>query len=160
MEVIQQAFVNVWWWLQGADEQTIAALVALVASSTVVSWVIQHWKRRFNIDLKKNGKAVVLAVLTVLSSIMSVADWYLLQNPADFQHFFFGYGAAIYAVATMLHRFHVSPLYERFTTMLRRVAAGTEAARQAKYGSVLTPPSVSADAVTMHYLDKKSQFER
>lgn len=139
MEVIQQAFVAAWWWLQDADEQTILAVVTLIGSSAVVAWVIQHWKRLFNVDLKKNGKAVILAVLTVLSSIMSVVDWYLLQNPADFQHFFFGYGAAIYAVATMLHRFHVSPLYDKFTTMLQRIAAGTDAARQARYGTQPTP---------------------
>lgn len=139
MEVVQQAFVSAWWWLQNTDEQTIMAMVTLVGSSAVIAWFMQHWKRRFNIDLKKNGKAIILAVLTALSSVMSVADWYILQNPADFQHFFFGYGAAIYAVATMLHRFHVSPLYDKFTAMLRRLAEGVDAARQARYGTPAPP---------------------
>jgi surface polysaccharide O-acyltransferase-like enzyme len=140
MEEIKMSFVQAWWWLQDTNEQTLIMGLTLLGSSAVVSWVIQHWKRKYNIDLKKHGKAVILGLLSVLSGVMSVADWYLLNNPANFEPWFFGYGAGIYAVATMLHRVHVSPLYDKFTGLLRHIVNRTEATRQAKYG---TPPAAA-----------------
>ena len=142
MEIIQEAFVNAWWWLQDTDEQHIIIFLTLLGSSVVVSWVVQHWKRRYNIDLKASGKVAILFVLSALSALFSIADWYLLNNPGQFVPWFAGYGSAIYMVATILHRIHVSPVYDKITNMLRYVADRTAETRQAKYGS----PIVAAPA--------------
>lgn len=151
METIKESFVAIWWWFQATDEAALVAVLTLIGSSVVVSWVLQHWKRRYNIDLKNAGKKIILVVLAILSYSTAIADWYILNNPGgQFDQFFFGYGSAIAFVAIVLHRIHVSPMYDKITNLLRYVSDQTAVTRQAKYGKVSNPavpasPTLSLD---------------
>lgn len=143
METIIEAFVQAWWWFQAATDEHLIVLLTLVGSSAIASWLVQHWKRRYSIDLMKQGKLIIISVLSLLSGLFSIVDWYMLGNLAEFVPWFAGYGSAIYMVATILHRIHVSPLYAKIQRLLRYVADQTDQARQAKYVPATTPPETT-----------------
>ena len=139
---ITQNFVNLWWWLQSADEQALLTAITLIVTSTAFSWFIQHIKRKTGIDMLNKGKSVILALLAVLSTIGSLADYYII-SPDNFTGHFFGYGTAIFTLATIIHRVHVSPMYDKLTNVLSKFAQDVREVRAAKYSKPVAPTTAT-----------------
>lgn len=133
--MVREGLVLLWWWVQDNDVAALSAAFALVSSSWLVSWIVQHWKRRYNVDLRTKGKQAILKFLGFLSAVVALADWWILNIPAPLLLWLGAWGSAIMTGATLIHRFHTSKQYDRLTGWLYYIATRTIATRDAKYGT-------------------------
>jgi hypothetical protein len=151
VQAITDSLYSFWQWLLTADQQTIVTMLLIVAMSTVVSYVLQFFKRRYNIDLLAKGKVFIYSLLTMFSSLAAIADWYILSMPANFAQHFLIFGFSTYTIATWVHRIHVSPMYAKITgaiTQFFEDVQAVRAAKQAAANSAATPAYLEPETPT------------
>ena len=116
--------------------ETWLTIAGYLGGSTVIAVILQFLKKRFNIDSKK----VVMGLLSSFTALASVADYLVTNNVGaplpELAHTW----AYLMALAVVIHRFAVSPLYARLSAAVQRFLAKVDASQASK-------PSVAAPAV-------------
>jgi hypothetical protein len=135
-------FVN---YLKDVPSESWTQLWVAVGSSTAVAVVLQTIKHWLSIE---NRKKLIMGLLSLLSFVASIADW-LIQHIAANPLLLGKNTAAVLGTAVLVHRFFVSPIYNRGILAFKELLADAQAERDRRNAALsLQPAAASAVPAT------------
>jgi hypothetical protein len=123
---------------------TWTTVLSYLAASTLVATVLQVVKHKFSIA---NAKKLVTVLLGVLSFVTAFAD-YLISTTAQNPTALGRNTAAIVAGAVFVHRFAVSPLYNKVVVSLTSLVKDANAYRASVAPAPVVSPELPAEVPT------------
>lgn len=149
MEPIKEALVQGWWYFQNSDDAVLIGLLTVAATGTAVSYVTQHFKRKYNIDLWKYGKLTIYAIVTLGSMLGALADFFILNSATHPALWIGGLTPVLYQFATIIHAVHVSKGYAKLVRVLNGFQQNVASVKAAKYSKPVSQvPTVFTDPDT------------
>lgn len=130
-------FVN---YLKDVPSDSWAQLWVVVGSSTVVAVALQTIKHWLSIE---NRKKLIMGLLSMLSFVASIADWliqHISQNPLLLGR----HTATVLGTAVVVHRFFVSPIYNRGILAFKELLADAQAERDRRNAALTLQPAAAS----------------
>lgn len=133
-----QSLVN---YISSVPDEAWVHGVQIVIGSTAVATALQILKFKLNIQ---DAKKAVTVLLGVLSAVTATAD-FVLQSASLHPGLIGKETAQIIALAVFIHRFAVSPLYNKFYLTLTSLVSDARAYRAAKQQPIIETHPIAVE---------------